>query len=378
MRDRILRTALALIFLSTFGFTQTYTFSTLVNFTGADQGPGFPSNLIIDSSGNLYGTSYLGGKYGKGTVFKVTPAGKVSVLHSFAGQPSDGASPYDALARDKSGNLYGTTYSGGTVNTCSDGCGTVFKLTSAGKETILHNFTNGSDGGLPGGTVTLDSAGDIYGMAGFQVVFKIDTAGNFSTIYTFSDSEELGFGNTLIQNRAGDLFGTGYNPDGSNGGIVFEVTPQGKETTLYTFTFGGIDGSEPNNKLAQDAAGNLYGSTFGGGTNDEGTIFKIDTSGVLSVLYSFCQLAKCADGAEPYSWLTLDSSGNLYGETFNSGNVGLIFKLTPSGTESVLYSGITGNQAAQSPALVIDKSGNIYGSTWGLNNRGTIFKLTKN
>ena len=376
MRDRILRNALALLFLPTFGFTQTYTFSTLVNFTGSNKGPGFPSNLIIDSSGNLYGTSYAGGEHGDGTVFKVTPAGKVSVLHSFGGPPSDGAFPYDALARDKAGNLYGTTYSGGTVNTCSGrpGCGTVFKLTSAGKETILHNFTNGSDGGLPAGTVTLDSAGDIYGIAGFQVVFKINTAGDFSTLYTFS--QFLGSGNTLIQNRGGDLFGTGQ-PVGSTGGTVFRVTPQGQETTLYTFT-GGSDGNEPNSKLAQDAAGNLYGSTFGGGANGEGTIFKIDTSGAFSVLYSFCQLANCADGAIPYGWLTLDSSGNLFGETWNEGNVGLIFKLTPSGEESVIYSGITGNQASQGPSLVIDKSGNIYGSTDGVNNRGTIFKLIKN
>ena len=158
MLDRILRHVWALIVISTLSFGQSnYTFSTLVTFTGSKQGPKYPSNLIIDSSGNLYGTSYDGGKFGFGTVFKVTPAGKVSVLHSFAGQPSDGALPYDALARDKAGNLYGTTYSGGSVNTCSGrpGCGTVFKLTPGGKETILHNFTDGSDGSLPGGTAAI-------------------------------------------------------------------------------------------------------------------------------------------------------------------------------------------------------------------------------
>jgi uncharacterized repeat protein (TIGR03803 family) len=376
---RLLPLALAIVSLSAFCFGQTYTFSTLVNFTGAKKGPQYPSNLIVDSSGNLYGTSYSGGKFGNGTVFKVSPKGVVTVLHSFAGSPSDGALPYDALARDNAGNLYGTTYSGGSVNTCSGrpGCGTVFKVTPSGTETVLHDFADGSDGALPGGTLTLDSAGNVYGIASgtVSVLFKITPSGVFSTIYTFSDYP--GFGNALIMNRAGNLFGTDFN-GGNGSGTVFEVTPQGLETTLHTFP-GGRGDREVNSKLAQDSKGNLYGSVFAGGAFGDGAVFKISTAGAYSELYSFCKLANCADGQAPYGWLTLDSAGNLYGQTWDASVPGVIFKITPSGSESVVYSGIVGTQANQGPALVIDKAGNIYGSIFaGNGNFGSIFKLTKN
>lgn len=379
MQTPFVKVALAIAFLPALCFAQTYTFSTLVNFTNAKRGPYYPSNLIIDGNGNLYGTSYGGGTYGNGTVFRVSPTGTVSTLHSFAGYPTDGTYPYAALTRDSAGNLYGTTYSGGSVNICSGrpGCGTVFKLSATTGETVLYNFTDGADGALPTGSLTLDSAGNLYGLTGGNtggVMFKITPSGAFSTIYDFD--QYPGFGATLIENPAGDFFGTNYN-GGSGYGNVFEVTPEGQETTLYSFT-GGTGGSDVNSKLTQDSHGNLYGTTFAGGSMDEGAVFKITASGVYSVVYSFCQLAKCADGYEPYGWLTRDSQGNLYGLTYSNPQV--VFKVTATGEESVIYSGIGGNWPDQGPALVMDRSGNLYGTTFtgGSSGVGQIFKLTRN
>jgi|ERR1700683_126801 uncharacterized repeat protein (TIGR03803 family) len=364
---------------------QAYTFSTPVNFSSAKKGPYYPSDLIIDSAGNLYSTSAYGGHYNYGTVFKVTPDGVVHVLHSFAGPPADGSYPYGALTRDKSGNLYGITYFGGTEIDCNGyaGCGTVFKVTPEGQETVLYNFTDTSDGGLTQGTLTLDSKGDMYGVAEGDdpgLVFKLTPADVFSTVYDFG--QYIGTGATLIMDKAGNLYGTTYQGGEYATGTVFELTPEGEETTLYTFT-GGTDGKYPNSKLTQDAAGNLYGSALGGGTADGGVVFKISSTRVYSVLYSFCQLPNCADGQLPNGWLTLDSAGNLYGITENSGPyVGVVFKVTPSGVESVLYVGTYtfGQASDQGTALVMDKSGNLYGSYFagGTSNQGMIFKLTKN
>lgn len=383
MKNVLASIALSLAFLPCVSFGQTYTFSTVVNFSSTGKGPSYPSNLIIDGNGNLYGTSYAGGAHGAGTVFRVSPAGVVNVVHSFAGSPSDGQSPYDAPVRDSAGNLYGTTYSGGSTNNCSGrpGCGTVFKVSPTAGETVLYNFSGGSDGSTPLGSLTLDPSGDLYGISeGSQlgVMFKISASGTFSTIYNFP--QYPGPGATLIQNRVGNFFGTSYD-GGSGAGSVFEISPLGQETTLYSFS-GGADGSEPNTKLTQDSQENFYGTTFAGGANSAGTLYKIDKNKNFSVLYSFCQLANCADGELPYGWVTLDSAGNLYGLTFNesSSNPGLVFKLTPSGQESVLYSGFLSDWPDQGPALVMDKAGNLYGSTFtgGTSGVGTIFKLTRN
>ncbi len=347
-----------------------------------------PNNLIIDSNGVLYGTSEYGGTYGFGTVFKVTN-GVAKRLYNFRGAPSDGAYPLAALTRDKAtGDLYGTTYNGGEGTECYGfpfpGCGTVFKVTSSGKETLLYRFTDGTDGGLPEGSLTRDSKGNLYGAVNAPVpinsalVFKLTTANVFSTVHSFVGYALAGV--SLIDDRVGNLYGT-INGTNAADGEVFKLTPKGQLTTLHTFT-GNQDGGSPSSKLTQDTAGNLYGSTEIGGTVDKGVVFKISANGVFSVLYSFCQLPNCADGAYPNGWLTLDSSGNLYGMTstgFEGG--GVIFKITPSGKESVIYSPVVGQPPyPDGYGLVMDKFGNLYGSTYtgGTYNLGTIFKLTKN
>ena len=198
--------------------------SVLYSFGTGIDGQNPYAGLIQDASGNLYGTTLYGGTNNLGTVFKVTPAGVETVLYSF-GTGTDGQYPRAGLIQDASGNLYGTTMQGGTKNK-----GTVFKVTPAGVETVLYSFGTGTDGQTP--------------FAG------------------------------LIQDASGNLYGTTFE-GGTNGlGTVFKVTPVGVETVLYSFG-AGIDGQTPYARLIQDASGNLYGTTFQGGTNGLGTVFKI-------------------------------------------------------------------------------------------------------
>lgn len=279
--------------------------TSLYTFTGTDGQ--FPvAGLINDPAGNLYGTTYFGGdlnclsQYGCGLVFKVDQAGKETVLHRFAGSP-DGAFPLSALVRDATGNGYGTTFSGGkTTLLCSDGCGTVFKLDKSGKETVVHRFTAAPDGFEPWADLLLDAAGNAYG-----------------TTYEGGDTTCDGFVGC---------------------GVVFKVDKAGKETIVHRFA-GPPDGAYPRSGLIGDGAGNLYGTTYFGGDFDCsfagcGTAFKVDNSGAVTVLYSFTGMA---DGAHPAAGLIRDASGNFYGTASDGGVVnaycptgcGVVFKLTP-------------------------------------------------
>jgi uncharacterized repeat protein (TIGR03803 family) len=292
----------------------------------------------------VYGTAFQGGVGtclggGCGVVFKLDPAGNETVLYSFTGG-ADGANPGAGLIRNAAGNLYGTTTYGGDLN-CNQqiGCGVVFKLDSAGNETVLHTFT-GADGQQPGGLIA-DAAGNLYGAAG----------------------------------------------GGSGCGVVFKLDPSGDETTLHSFTCG-ADGAFPSSALIRDAAGNLYGTTGSGGLYDAGTIFKLDPSGNESVLYSF---TGGADGAIPSASLIRDPAGNLFGTTAGGGRYswGVVFALGPNGTERVLHAftgGVDGGGPIASPLLPF--KGAIYGTATsagddnvtncnpGDTGCGVVFKLT--
>jgi uncharacterized repeat protein (TIGR03803 family) len=268
-------------------FAQTYTFSTLVNFPSTSKGSAInPNSLIIDSAGNLYGSSVLGGIYGAGTLFKVTPKSALSVIHSFGGTANGAAQPAGSLVRDSAGNFYGESYFGGTFN-----FGTVFKVTPAGRETILHNFSQESS--VIGGGLTRDSAGNLYGYNdnGNGSVFELAIDGTYRTLYTFcslancADGLEPAGGPII---RDGKLYGVtslgGANNCGSNTcGTVFEMDTSGNEVVMHNFA-GGNDGSNPPYKLIQDAARNLYGGAGAGGAHQWGTLFKVSPSGHESVL----------------------------------------------------------------------------------------------
>lgn len=311
------------------------------------------AGLIRDSEGNLYGTTSLGGDLncnapaGCGTVFRLEKAGKQTVLHSFDWQ--DGDTPYAALVRDPEGNLYGTTWMGGS-SVISQDDGAVFKLDTAGKETRLHSFTGQADGRWPVGPLLRDAQGYLYGTTvfggdmstcngnGCGVIFKINAAGDETVLYNFTgetDGSEPGEG--LVSDPEGNLYGTtAYGgdltcspPDGC--GVVFKVDGNGSETVLYAFSDETGDGYDPIAGLARDSAGNLYGTTYRGGAYGMGTVFEVDTAGNETVLHSF---TGGTDGSYPYAGVILDSAGNLYGTTTAGGTElgigqGVVFKITP-------------------------------------------------
>ena len=371
---------------------QTVNFTVIHSFSGTD-GTYPESELVRDASGNLYGTTSHGGDpgcySGCGTVFKIDPFGKEAILHYFTGG-TDGANPYAGLVRDTSGNLYGTTSSGGTSND-----GTVFKIDAVGKESVLHSF-NGADGALPSAGLVLDASGNLYGTTaeggssacdgvGCGTVFMINSSGNFTIVHYFTggtDGTRPLAG--LVIDSSGNLYGTteggGSGCYGYGCGTVFKIDAEGNESVLHSFSYdnNGTDGMLPHAGLVLDSSGNLYGTTFVGGSMGSGTVFKIDAEGDESVLHSLNGLA---DGAYPIAGLTIDAAGNLYGAATNGGSAGAgnVFRVDPSGNETVIHN-FTGGADGASPSagLVLDASGNLYGaaSFGGPAGYGTVFKIS--
>jgi uncharacterized repeat protein (TIGR03803 family) len=331
----------------------------LHNFMGGN-GKQPLAGLLRSTEGNLYGTTTYGGDGAKvcggvtigcGVIFKLDGAGKETVLHRFKGTP-DGFQPQPLLVEDTSGNLFGTTTLGGT----SGGLGTIFKLNKTA-DTVLYSFTGGSDGCYPAPGVTLDAAGNLYGVAiqggaafcnsGYGVVFELDTTGALTVLHTFEGSDGAYPSSVLLFDSVGNLYGTtdgGGNSTqcGSQGcGTVFELSPQGdgewSETVLYNFCALAdcVDGDGPGGDLVRDSFGNLYGTAHSGGTHGEGVVFKLDASGNETVLHNFTGEA---DGAEPDAGLIMDHAANLYGTAFFGADkkgecapygCGVVFRLTP-------------------------------------------------
>jgi uncharacterized repeat protein (TIGR03803 family) len=391
---------------------QAQTFRTLHRFTGTPDGARpFQTNLL-DVNGTLYGTTYGGGTFGSGTVFKLNLQGQETVLYSFTGG-TDGAGPNAGLVRDTAGNLYSTTQNGGDLSCVFTGlpagCGVVYKLDTTGTQSVLYSFTGGTDGTLPQGLV-IDSGGNLYGETffggsqtcfggvGCGVVFKVDSSGNETPLYSFEDGADgavpYGF---VTRDSAGNLYGsTTQGGDfsscsGAGCGVVFKVDASGNETVLYTFT-GGADGAVATGGLLIDATGNVYGTTAGGGdltcvgspsNVGCGVVFEVTAAGTESVLYTFTGV----DGATPALGLVRDSRGNIYSTTEYGGafNLGTVFELTPNGVESVLHS-FTGLADGELPlsGLVMDAKGNLYSNTSQGGDLscsppsgcGTVFKLT--
>jgi uncharacterized repeat protein (TIGR03803 family) len=330
--------------------TKIYSFCTQMFCPdGADPEAG----LVQANNGNFYGTTYGGGANDEGTVFKITPAGTLTTLHSFGS--TDGAYPYAALIQATDGSFYGTTPGGGVAGACPSGCGTIFKMTPGGTLTTLYSFCSQSgctDGGGPSPLVQATD-GDLYGTTsyggtstactvGCGTIFKITPTGTLTTLHSFNGTDGSSLGTALIQATDGSLYGTtesgGASDSCSIGGLigcgtVFKITPSGTLTTLYSFCSqsGCADGEFPAAGLVQATDGNLYGTTsFGGVISPYGTIFKITTSGTLTTLHSFCSQSGCADGEYSYTALTQDTNGKLYGTTPNGGvnGEGTVFSLS--------------------------------------------------
>jgi uncharacterized repeat protein (TIGR03803 family) len=354
---------------------------------GADPTPG----LIQATDGNFYGTTDLGGggncSHGCGTVFKITPSGTLTTLHSF--DDADGGYPLAGLMQATDGNFYGTTLEGGASSNCgSYGCGTVFKITPSGTLTTLHSFDS-TDGANPEAGLVQATDGNFYGTTaagggsgncayGCGTVFKITPGGTLTTLHSFSGADGANPEAGLVQATDGNFYGTTLEGGAYGYGTVFKITPSGTLTTLHSFDFS--DGSNPIAGLVQATDGNFYGTTLEGGAYDDcsgvscGTVFKITASGTLTTLHSF----DSTDGANPSAGLVQASDGNFYGTTENGGAYdGTVFKITPSGTLTTLHS-FTGPDGYYPYAgLVQATDGNFYGTTeyGGAYNEGTVFRV---
>jgi uncharacterized repeat protein (TIGR03803 family) len=317
-------------------------------FTGGTDGA-FPiASLVMDDAGNLYGTALKGGAECQcGVVYKITPNGTESVVYAFKGG-EDGSSPLGALASDHQGNFFGTTSKGGIdCNGSGEGCGTVFKIKPTGRHKVMYAFKGGHDGIYPAAGLTFGIDGIFYGTTanggidcdgtgqGCGIVFAIAQRGTEHRLYSFTGGDHGAYpAGGVVQDHALNLFGTtnngGVDCDGSGAGCgtVFALAPDGTETGLHVFA-GGNDGQNPRAAPLLDDAGNLYGTTAaggGGGENSDGVVFRLSSGGNEMILYAF---AGGSDGGGPFSGLTADAQGNLYGTTFTGGDDsdGTVFKL---------------------------------------------------
>lgn len=330
-----------------FQLTPAGTLTTLYSFcaqTNCTDGAAPLYGVIHGSDGNFYGTTNLGGASNQGTVFRITTTGALTALYNFCSQANctDGAAPYGALIQATDGNFYGTTAHGGlNANGTSNTGGTVFKITSGGVLTTLHNFctqTSCTDGSVPQAGLVQGKDGNFYGttlsggVKGSGTVFKITPAGAMTRLYSYCSKTNCTDGDApegpLVQASNGAFYGT-TSARGANGtGTVFEITTLGVLTTLHTFPTGG---GQPFGGLIQAKDGFLYGTASAGGANAAGTIFKISLTGVHTTVYDFCALGQpdCADGAVPWATLVQAKGGMLYGTTDMGGasQNGTVFSL---------------------------------------------------
>lgn len=392
---RLVGGLLALVSLLVYGVTSQPSYGQvrlkmLYSFAGGADGT-YPSGLIRDAAGNLYGTA-SGGGGGSGTIYTLDTAAHLTVLYTFTGG-ADGWYPIgESLIRDFAGNLYGATASGGLF-----GYGTVFRLDETGLITVLYSFSGRGDGGMPTGLVR-DAAGKLYGTArnggayGYGVAFELDPDGTFTVLHDFNGLLDGGWPGHLSIDPAGNLYGATNCGGGAychyGFGTIFKVDALHREYRLYAFS-GGADGGTPSGRLFRDVANNLYGNTWYGGKTDGdcyaegvygcGVLFALNPSRSFTVLHTFTH---GADGWNPVGDLVRDAKGNLYGTVadrygYYSGN-GSVFKVDAAGAYTLLH-GFTGGEDGATPSsgLIRDGGGNLYGTTsyGGSYGFGVIFQL---
>ncbi|HEY7099614.1 MAG TPA: choice-of-anchor tandem repeat GloVer-containing protein [Terriglobales bacterium] len=366
---------------------QGQTYSVLYSFKGGPDGESPEGTLARDGAGNLFGITCCGGTNKEGTVFKLnSKTGRKVTLHSFTGTAGDGKEPTGGLVRDAAGNLYGTTRNGGAYGT-----GGVFKVERTGTFSMLYSFCSQpscADGSLPSGLIR-DPAGNLYGIAEIGgahnntgVVFKVDATGNETVLYSFCNQPLCADGAYpiagLVGDAAGNLYGVTSAGGANNLGVVFKLDSTGTFTVLYSWDAGVTPYGLIPSTLSRDAAGNLYGTTRYGGdfTCDFrgcGTVYKIDASGTETLLHTFIG---GDDGAYPNTGVIEDAAGNLYGT-----EMGMIFKLDPTGNETVLYAFCSQPSCADGfyplSRLIQDSAGNFYGTaSHGGLGFGVVFKIS--
>jgi uncharacterized repeat protein (TIGR03803 family) len=361
-------------------------YSVLYSFKGGSEDGANPYAALLDINGELYGTTDGGGANSAGTVFTITTSGKETVLYSFKGPP-DGQQPQADLLSVK-GTLYGTTYEGGAYNSS----GTVFAITTSGTETVLHSFSLGSGDGANPQAGLVNVKGALYGTTTFGglnpcsgegcgTIFSITTHGKETVLYGFNEQHDGEYPLASLINVKGTLYGTTYQGGAitcsSQGcGTAFSITPSGAETVLHSFGGSG-DGKYPDASLV-NVNGALYGTTQTGGAKGRGTVFLITPSRKETVLHSF--KGGSGDGEDPDAGLT-NVNGKLYGTTSAGGtnNEGTVYTITTSGKETVLHSFKGGSGDGDAPwAGLINVNGTLYGTTksGGANDDGTVFSLS--
>jgi uncharacterized repeat protein (TIGR03803 family) len=362
---------------------------------------------LLDVNGTLYGTTRSGGSSGNGTVYSVSPSGAQKVLYRFHGG-SDGSDPRSGLL-DVSGTLYGTTANGGPSN-----AGTVYSISTSGGEKVLYSFKGGSDGANPVASL-IDVNGTLYGTTGHGggsgcnsnlgcgTVFSVSTSGKETVLHKFAGGSDGAHAFTELLDVNGVLYGTTAEGgicalySGTGCGTVYSITTGGAEKVLYAFQ-DGSDGNNPESGLI-DVNGTLYGTTAGGGQigsqceygNTCGTVYSISTAGAENVIYRF---ADGADGAEPHADL-IDVNGTMYGTTDTgggtgscfapNGNCGTVYSITTAGAETVLYRFTGGTDGFSPVAPLTNVNGTLYGTTYYGGDRdrccyaygwGTVFALS--
>lgn len=353
---------------------QNYTYASLLDFNNTNGSSPY-AGLYLDGSGNLYGTATYGAR-GFGNVFKISSTGQFTDLFDFTFS-NNGAYPRAALIMDSSGNLYGTASGGAT------GYGSVFKISATGQYTNLLSF-NGTNGANPYAALTLDSTtGTLYGTTygggtnGAGTLFKISTTGQYTKLLDFNNTNGANpYASLTFDSNTGNLYGTTYGGGANGAGTVFRLTSTGQYTTLLDFNTS--NGADPYGGLVIDRFGNLYGSTSGGGANYKGLVFKISSTGLYSDLLDF----NGTNGSSPNAGLAIDSAGNLYGTTLTGGsnNQGTVFSISSSGQYTKLLDFNGTNGASPHSTLVVDGSGNLYGTTTagGTSSLGKVFTLRNN
>lgn len=396
---------LAIGFAAPCALSQSY--QVLYSFAGGRDGSSPSGWLTTDDSGNFFGVTADGGaaqncpsvySFGCGSIFQFTPSGSESVVHRF-NDGIGGGFPNAGLTLAPNGEYYG---SAGLGSGASMG-GVVYKFNPKTGQTVnMYAFSGGSDGGGPNGVIA-GSGGALYGVTtgggnltnpscqsgGCGVVFEISGIGHEKVLHTFTGSPD-GWSprGSLVEDSQGNLYGTtdGGGAGTCNCGTIYKIDAEGNETILHSFS-NSPDGALPTQGLMLDSQGNLYGATWAGGAYENGTVFKLDPTGNLTILHSFSG----ADGANPSSSFIRDSAGNLYGFTYGGGDLscgfegsgcGTVFRLDPSGRVTILHSFTAEGSDGLEPFsghLMLDAAGNLYGVTafGGSDANGTVFEITR-
>lgn len=331
-----------------FQLTPGGTYTVLSSFTLANGGAPY-GGAVEGKDGNFYGVTLYGGANSAGAAYQVTPTGQFTTLHSFDRPDAnytntEGANPNARLTLGTDGNFYGAAMYGGANNT-----GTLFSMTAAGSVTVLHTFSAGalgnSDGANPASSLVQASDGNFYGAtlnggpAGTGTVFRLSPQGTFTTLHSFAAK---GSGNTdgvnpsagLIQATDGFLYGSTAYGGINNTGTIFKISLSGGFSTLHSFAAKNgkknLDGIFPSGRLLQGSDGSFYGVSALGGSNGYGTVFRTTNTGATTSIYNFTAPTNKLGGL-PFAGLVEDSSGNLYGSTVEGGtsSEGVLYKLTP-------------------------------------------------